>query len=150
MLYEHLPWVPRVLKCIPGGGKTVRSMRAIGLNRANARFENGSKSKDLFYYLVSKNSPLCHLVLTHDTQSNEDGSEKADPPKPVVISDGFLAMLAGSDTTATVLSAAFWLLMRHPEAYAKLKAEVDKFFPRGEDATKTESHAQMHYLEAVM
>lgn len=59
-------------------------------------------------------------------------------------------MVAGSDTTVSVLTAAFWCLLRHPDIYNQLREEVDKFYPPGEDSTSAEFHPQMAYLEAVM
>lgn len=86
----------------------------------------------------------------HRFQSNEDGAEKESPPAAVVISDGVLATVAGSDTTATALSNTFWCLIRHPAAYRRLQAEVDKYYPHGEDALDPKHHPEMPYLEGVM
>ena len=72
------------------------------------------------------------------------------PPAEVVLSDSVLAMVAGSDTTANVLANTFWLLVRHPEVYKKLQAEVDKYYPLGEDALNPKHHPDMAYLESVM
>ena len=69
---------------------------------------------------------------------------------PVVVSDGALALIAGSDTTMTVLSALFWGVLSHSKVYNRLREEVDKFYPPGEDSTSAEHHPQMVYLEAVM
>ena len=83
-------------------------------------------------------------------QSNEDGAEKEAPPRSTVISDGLLAMIAGSDTTSTILSDLFWLVIRHPDVYRRLQAEVDKFYPPGEDSLDGKYINDMPYLEAVM
>lgn len=83
-------------------------------------------------------------------QSNEDGSEKVSPPKEVILADAVLALVAGSDTTTTVASSTFYSLLRNPEAFARLKAEVDKFYPPGEDSLDPQHYPEMHYLEAVM
>ena len=83
-------------------------------------------------------------------QSNEDGAEKQSPPKAVVVSDGALALAAGSDTTSTVLTAAFWCMLTRPQVYERLREEVDKFYPPGEDSTSPEHHPRMVYLEAIM
>ena len=60
-------------------------------------------------------------------------------------------MIAGSDTTSTVLSSLFSLLLRHPKEYHRLQKEVDEVFPPGEgdpfDATRL---AEMPFLNAVM
>jgi cytochrome P450 len=67
--------------------------------------------------------------------------------------DSVLAIVAGADTTATVLSNAFFYLLSHPQAYKLLQAEVDENFPRG-PGTKEPNDAEMllnmPYLNAVM
>lgn len=67
-----------------------------------------------------------------------------------VIADANLAIVAGSDTTASVLSNIFYYLLRDPAAYKRLQKEVDEYYPPGEDATGTQHHTKMVYLEAVM
>ena len=83
-------------------------------------------------------------------QSNEDGSEKVSPPRNVVTSDGVTALIAGADTTATVLSCIMYCLLRNPAAYKKLQEEVDRFYPTSEDSIDPKHHPDMHYMEAVM
>ncbi len=68
----------------------------------------------------------------------------------MVISDGILALVAGSDTTAAVLSNTFWCLIRQPYAYKRLQAEVDQYYPRGEDSLDPKHHVKMVYLDAVL
>jgi len=133
MLFENVSWLPHIFKYLPGPRDRLLSFRGIGINRAKARVDAGAKSKDLFYYL-----------------SNEDGAEKVSPSRPVVVSDGALAMIAGSDTTATVLASTIWSLLCNPDAYKRLREEVDKFYPAGEDATNPEHYSKMVYLEAVI
>lgn len=68
-----------------------------------------------------------------------------------IVSDGILVIIAGSDTTATVLTGVFFYLLTHPEVYQTLRKEVDQAFPPGEgepfDGAKL---ADMPYLSAVM
>ena len=68
----------------------------------------------------------------------------------IVTSDAVLAIVAGSDTTATTLANVFFYLMSNPEAYKRLQAEVDKYYPPGEDPLDPKYHTQMTYLDAVM
>ena len=65
-------------------------------------------------------------------------------------SDGVLAIVAGSDTTATTLTSLFCMLMANKVAYRRLQAEIDKYYPRGEDPCATTYHGDMKYLTAVM
>ena len=61
-----------------------------------------------------------------------------------------LALIAGSDTTATVLAHIVWCLLTHPEAYKRLQKEVDRFYPPSEDSLDGKHLSEMTYLEAVM
>ena len=61
------------------------------------------------------------------------------------------AIVAGADTTATILGGIFYYLLTHPEAYKQLQAEVDSAFPLGEgDPLDSAKLAGMPYLNAVM
>ena len=73
-----------------------------------------------------------------------------DPPRPIVVSDGVLALIAGSDTTAIVTAMTVYSLLRNPTAYKRLQQEVDRFYPRGEDSLDSKHYKNMTYLEAVM
>ena len=59
--------------------------------------------------------------------------------------------MAGSDTTATVLSGLFYYILRDPKEYDCLQKEVDFFFPPG-DGSPFDSLllADMPHLNAVM
>lgn len=83
-------------------------------------------------------------------QIDEAGAERSPPTFAEVAADGVLAIVAGSDTTATTLSTLFWALLSHPTAYRRLQAEVDRYYPPGEDAVSTVHHPRMNYLNAVM
>lgn len=83
-------------------------------------------------------------------QSNEDGAEKESPSRTQVISDGVVATLAASDTTSVVLANTFWNILRYPRYYKRLQAEVDEYYPRGENALDTKHHSEMVFLDAVM
>jgi cytochrome P450 len=67
-----------------------------------------------------------------------------------VLSDGTLAIVAGSDTTSTMMSNLFWLLLCNPHTYSLLQQEVDKNFRNEEHALDTVKHANMPYLNAAM
>ena len=66
------------------------------------------------------------------------------------MNDGILVIGAGSDTTSSVLSNAFYFLMSNPDTYTRLQEEVDKFYPAGEDSLDPKHYSEMSYLEAVM
>ena len=53
-LYEHVPWLAYYVKhLLPWAAKDVRVMRKLGFDKTELRLSQGSKTKDLFYYLVS-------------------------------------------------------------------------------------------------
>ena len=41
-------------------------------------------------------------------------------------------------------------LLAHPDVYERLQAEIDKFYPAGENALDPKHHRDMPYLTAVM
>ncbi|KAH8101527.1 cytochrome P450 [Cristinia sonorae] len=102
-------------------------------NRAKERVLRSKGTQDLFYYL-----------------SNEDGNGKDTPPLEVVIPEGVVVSIAGSDTTSFSLNATIHLLISHSSAYKRLQEEVDRFYPPGENAVDTRYHSEMPYLDAVI
>ncbi|KAI0025684.1 putative cytochrome P450 [Xylariomycetidae sp. FL0641] len=64
-------------------------------------------------------------------------------------SNAFILVLAGSETTATTLSGATYLLLEHPEALEKLKQEVRSTFNNSDEITiNTVNH--LSYMLAVL
>ncbi|KAJ5556972.1 hypothetical protein N7494_000887 [Penicillium frequentans] len=64
-------------------------------------------------------------------------------------SNADLLIIAGSETTATLLSGATYLLLRSPHAFAKLKEEVRGAFKSDADVT-LEACNQLVYLQACL
>lgn len=83
-------------------------------------------------------------------QSNEDGAENISPPQKVVVTDGVLALAAGSDTTANALNHMFYHLLSSPDIYRRLQQEVNRFYPASGDSLDPTHHGKMDYLNAVM
>jgi cytochrome P450 len=68
---------------------------------------------------------------------------------PEYVRDQLMSMiLAGRDTTASVLTALFWTLARRPEVVAKLKAEIATQL--GTAAPTWEQMKDMTYLNWVL
>ena len=61
-----------------------------------------------------------------------------------------LAIIAGADTTSSVLSNLFWCVLQQPDIYKRLREEVDSFYPPGEDSLDGKFINDMPYLEAVV
>ena len=50
-------------------------------------------------------------------------------PRDQALNDIFAAMVAGADTTSTVLSGLFYYLLTHPTCFKRLRDEIDSVFP---------------------
>jgi len=130
-------------------------MRKACFERALARKQEGAKQKDLFYYLVSVEHSSCSHIIQRSppavppSQSDELGAEKEEIPFDIVINDGDLVVIAGSDTTKTVLSSLFFYLLCNPEKLARLREEIDRFYPPGESLS-SEHFQEMSYLDACI
>ncbi|KAG2110892.1 cytochrome P450 [Suillus discolor] len=131
LVLSHVPWLGKYYANLPGIGEGLKKFRTFCQARAMLRRSAGSLSKDLFHYLI-----------------DEAGLERHTSPPTFaeVASDGVLAIVAGSDTTATTLSSLFLSILRNPQTYYRLQAEVDKFFPPGEDLLSTVHYPHMSYL----
>ncbi|OCH91406.1 cytochrome P450 [Obba rivulosa] len=134
-VYLNIPWVAMYTRKLAafGSNRTIKRFRMYAVQRAKDRVEQGSLYKDLFYYL-----------------NNEDGAEKEGRPLSRVINDGTLAIVAGADTTANVLTNVFYFLLSDFAEYQHLQAEVDKYYPPGESALDTKYHQSMPILNAVI
>jgi len=62
-------------------------------------------------------------------QIDEEGLEPVKPTIQVVASEGVLAVIAGSDTVASALTAVWYYLLRDPSMFKRLRTEVDTYFP---------------------
>ncbi|OBZ68798.1 hypothetical protein A0H81_11369 [Grifola frondosa] len=111
----------------PGSVKEMDKLRTI------KRIRDGSLAHDVFYYL-----------------NNEDGVESSPPSLDALICDGNLVIIAGADTTSSVLTNLFFCLLTNRDAYDRLQSEVDTHYPPGEDALDTKYHADMPFLNAVI
>ncbi|KAL5498761.1 hypothetical protein ACEPAH_2116 [Sanghuangporus vaninii] len=133
-ILQHIPWLIPLLRKFPFLTKAGVEIRQFGQRRALARKVNGSLTKDLFYHLI-----------------DEEHVEPVPPTDKEIISDGVLAIIAGSDTTSTTLSGLFYYLLSNPLEYKRLQNEIDTAFPPGEgDPFDTTKLAEMPFLNAVI
>lgn len=61
-----------------------------------------------------------------------------------------IAIIAGSDTSATALSHIWYYLLRNPKYYDRLRKEVEESFPNGEDPIDFTRQADMPFLNGCM
>ena len=76
--------------------------------------------------------------------------QRLEVPIRQLTDDGCLIVVAGADTASSTMTSIFYSLLTHPDMYKRLQAEVDHFYPQGEDPFNTKHHRDMHYLTAVM
>ncbi|KAH9938835.1 high nitrogen upregulated cytochrome P450 monooxygenase 2 [Epithele typhae] len=132
--FAQLPWLAIYVGYIPGAAVPLNMLFRHARALAQGRVDRGSTARDLFHYL----------------QNNEDLQHKPAPPTRQLVDDGILAVVAGSDTTSSSLTSLFFLILTHPDVYARLQEEVDKYYPKGEDVFDPKAHRDMHYLQAVI
>jgi averantin hydroxylase len=151
-VYNH-PWIAFVhgnIKAIP----FVSLFRRYGLfslmqylapkKLLKARQEN---------YEYTKDKVTTRVKLGKDRGDFLDKVLKFEYPKGMsteeLISTSSSLVLAGSETTATLLAGATYLLLQHPQVMEKLVAEIRSTFANDKDITIV-SVGQLKYLSAVL
>ena len=95
-----------------------------------------------FHRYVEK---LTHIV----NQVGEDGT-KTKLTTTEAVSDGLLAVIAGSDTTAIALSQLWYFLLRHSDCYLRLRKEIAATFPDMQAPYDFSKTSEMPYLNACL
>ncbi|KAI0265038.1 high nitrogen upregulated cytochrome P450 monooxygenase 2 [Gloeopeniophorella convolvens] len=129
----HISWFRPLAQYIPGTTSKDRHMREFAKDCVVRRMQMGTDRKDLFYHL-----------------SGEERPPEARPPLPAVVSDGLVAIIAGSDTTSTILSALFNQLIQNKDAYERLRDEISQEFPDGEEPVDITRLSQLPWLNACI
>jgi cytochrome P450 len=131
----YVPWLARFLQqCIPDVIASRARFHQFCLQRLQERRRFGSQRKDLFSLLLG--------------EEDENGSNLSNEQ---LHAECVTAVIAGSDTRAAAITCTWYLLLRNPHAYSRLKVEIDALFPNMEvpaDATKLATQAL--YLNAVI
>ncbi|KAH9035424.1 high nitrogen upregulated cytochrome P450 monooxygenase 2 [Lactarius hengduanensis] len=130
---SHIPYVGPILTTMAGQRSPLVRLRAFGKERVLERLRMGANRKDLFYHL-----------------SGEELPESERPSPADVAKDGLLAIIAGSDTTSSALTAVLYYLLCNPAAYERLQAEVDGAFPGGEEPLDVTKLSQMEWLNGCI
>ncbi|KAJ7090898.1 cytochrome P450 [Mycena belliarum] len=133
-LTQHIPWSTGFLPYLPRVGQEMKALGKFAFDQAKRRLEAGSLQNDLFYHLM------------------DEKRVNAEPyPFPLVVSNTVLAIVAGSDTSATVLANTFFLLLSHSESYKRLQLELEEVFPLGTtEPTDAAKLSNLPYLNAVI
>ena len=94
-------------------------------------------------------SPVCSSHW-NQLQSGEELPEAERPSLEDIVNNGTLAIIAGSDTTSTVLTAIIYYLLHNPTAYEHLQKEVDSAFLSGEEPLDAVKLSQLEWLNGCM
>ncbi|KAI0067765.1 high nitrogen upregulated cytochrome P450 monooxygenase 2 [Artomyces pyxidatus] len=132
-IFAHVSWTLMFHKIFPSVRETAVLMQKFVVKNVKSRVAIGVGKKDLFYHL-----------------RDEEQLEKIRPSLAELTSDSILAVRAGSDKTALVLTALFYYLLRHPSAYKRLQDEVDSVFQRGEEPVDSAKLSEMAWLNACI
>ncbi|KAK7056387.1 hypothetical protein VNI00_002941 [Paramarasmius palmivorus] len=133
---QQVPWLAHVIRLLPYGGSATSAFGAFAVKQAKVRSAQSITRKDLFYHLVN------------NTYSDEEVS-----PFPLIVSNAVLAIIAGSDSTASVLSNIIYYLLSNPSDLRRLREEIDQAFPSlGDDPTSLDvaKLANLQWLNAVI
>ncbi|KAK7445715.1 hypothetical protein VKT23_014710 [Stygiomarasmius scandens] len=128
-----LPWAFHVMGLIPSIAKARGRLVAFSRECAGLRVTSGASVKDIWYHLM-----------------DEADREQEKPSIPEVVADGILAIIAGSDTSASAMASVIWFVLRHPECYQILQKEVDAIFADGENFLDSSRHKELSYLSACI
>ena len=136
-----------------GRSGTLQRAASFGRGSVLKRLQVGANRKDLFYYLVSQHrDAICTTCSFHRNrlQSGEELPESERPSFEDLAQNGTLAIIAGSDTTSSILTAVIYYLLLHPAAYERLQEEVDLAFPSGEEPLDAVKLSHLEWLNGCM
>ena len=115
------------------------------------RLEVGANRKDLFYHLVRQH--VIRPTRSSDRNPLQSGEELPETERPSfsdLAQNGTLAIIAGSDTTSSILTAIIYYLLLHPAAYECLQEEIDSAFPSGEEPLDAVKLSHLEWLNGCM
>ncbi|KAJ7722764.1 cytochrome P450 [Mycena olivaceomarginata] len=92
-----------------------------------------TRVKDLWYHLM-----------------DEAGMEKQKPTLAEVVADGVLSIIAGSDTTSIAIGSFVWFILRNPDIYRRVQAEVDSVYADGDSLLDALKHDELRFLTACL
>jgi len=145
--FEGLKWIGRVLitasmfplvkstldmamRFIPALGEARRKQTKITEDKVSKRFNSATDRKDFMYFVTRNNAnePLSHGEIVANME---------------------VLTIGGTETSATLLSGATWLLLKNPETLRKLTEEIHGTFTSEEEVTISTCQ-RLPYLRAVV
>ncbi|KAJ7100158.1 high nitrogen upregulated cytochrome P450 monooxygenase 2 [Mycena belliarum] len=129
---QHVPWASPLLYSFPGMGRRADKFIKFVVQLAKTRAERGKA--------MTITDLSSHLL--------DEGSPSPKPPSfTEYTSDAFLAVLAGSDTTAsacaTVLSCIFFYILSDHNIFDRLRKEIDDAFSLSDGTTPADDTSKL-------
>ncbi|THU84459.1 high nitrogen upregulated cytochrome P450 monooxygenase 2 [Dendrothele bispora CBS 962.96] len=133
----YVPWFTQIaLRLFPTVSASTLAIGAFAVERSKIRSSQAVTKKDLFYHIADH------------TYKDENTS-----PFPLIVSNAVLAILAGSDTTSSVLCNVVYYLLANPEYLKILQQELNQAFPSLQDGTMPLEHevlTELPWLNAII
>ncbi|KIK57025.1 hypothetical protein GYMLUDRAFT_46640 [Collybiopsis luxurians FD-317 M1] len=123
-----VPWAFHAAGIIPHITKVKMQLLGFARDLASSRAQAGATQKDIWYHLM-----------------DEEDKETQKPLVPEVVADGILAIIAGTDTSASAMSSTIWFVLQNSEIYTTLQREIDEDFAQNPDV-----RGELPYLSACI
>lgn len=140
--FKFVTWIRALNRLAPGFSSFLMRIAPKRVLREHAANIQLSREKVL---RRKANSPGYVDFLTHLLSAEEKGQLT----ETDIVNNGPTLVVAGSETTATVLSGATFYILRDPSVYRKLTGEIRSSFNCVEDITLTNVGA-LRYLHATL
>ncbi|KAF3760190.1 cytochrome P450 [Cryphonectria parasitica EP155] len=147
---RSLPWVQRLVMALVPRGLAKKREEHLKLTKEKLlkRMNMGASRPDLIEGLLRKHQDVGEKGKNdHHHDDNDDDDIVMDVHRLQLSCSGLI--VAGSETTATLLSGVTYLLGRNPDKLARLTAEVRSAFQR-EDEIDFASASRLNYLLACL
>lgn len=72
------------------------------------------------------------------------------PSERFALSEGFVAIIAGSETTATAVTNTLYFLLKHPDIKRRLQDEIRGALSESEDTLDYAKFLELPFLNACM
>ncbi|KAI4598580.1 hypothetical protein KJ359_002993 [Pestalotiopsis sp. 9143b] len=140
--FRFVTWIRALNRLAPGFSTFLMRMAPERVKREHAANMQLSREKVL---RRKENRPDYVDFLTHLISAEEDGKLT----ERDIVNNGPTLVVAGSETTATVLSGATFYILKDQSVYRKLTEEVRSSFQSVEDITLTKAGG-LGYLHAAL
>lgn len=124
----------RLFKTIPAVKRVMTKHKQFTIDKTMRRLEMQTDRTDFMWYI---------------TRNNHQDKEQGMTDEEICGNAGFL-ILAGSETTATLLAGATYLLLKNPKWLRIAQEECRNLFPRFEDINIISCQTKLPYMAAIL